>query len=47
MNELATLILVTHSAEVAAAASRRIEMRDGRIVSDRTCERICCVVVHL
>jgi putative ABC transport system ATP-binding protein len=31
---LATLILVTHSAEVAAAAARRIEMRDGRIVSD-------------
>jgi len=33
--QLATLILVTHSAEVAAAAGRRIEMRDGRIVSDR------------
>ncbi|HXA10382.1 MAG TPA: ABC transporter ATP-binding protein [Chthoniobacterales bacterium] len=33
--QLATLILVTHSAEVAAAASRLIEMRDGRIVSDR------------
>jgi ABC-type lipoprotein export system ATPase subunit len=33
--ELATLILVTHSAEVAAAASRLIEMRDGKIVSDR------------
>ena len=32
--QLATLILVTHSAEVAAAASRRIEMRDGKIVSD-------------
>ena len=32
--QLATLILVTHSAEVAAAAGRRIEMRDGRIVSD-------------
>ena len=32
--KLATLILVTHSAEVAAAASRRIEMRDGKIVSD-------------
>jgi ABC-type lipoprotein export system ATPase subunit len=33
--QLATLILVTHSAEVASAASRWIEMRDGRIVSDR------------
>jgi putative ABC transport system ATP-binding protein len=32
--QLATLILVTHSAEVAAAASRLIEMRDGKIVSD-------------
>ena len=29
-----TLIVVTHSAEVARAASRRIEMRDGRIVRD-------------
>ena len=33
--QLATLILVTHSAEVAAAASRWIEMRDGKITSDR------------
>ncbi len=33
---LTTLILVTHSAEVAAAASRVVEMRDGRIVSDRS-----------
>ena len=32
--QMATLILVTHSAEVAAAASRRIELRDGRILSD-------------
>jgi len=32
--QLATLILVTHSREVAATAVRRIEMRDGRIVSD-------------
>src|SRR5450432_4102920 len=32
--QLTTLILVTHSPEVAAAASRRIEMRDGKIVSD-------------
>ena len=33
--QLATLILVTHSAEVAAAATRLIEMRDGKIVGDR------------
>ncbi len=33
--QLATLILVTHSQEVAAAAARLIEMRDGKIVSDR------------
>ena len=32
-SEMTTLIVVTHSAEVAAAASRRIEMRDGRIVA--------------
>jgi putative ABC transport system ATP-binding protein len=31
----ATLLLVTHSPEVAAMATRLIEMRDGRIVSDR------------
>ncbi len=33
--KLATLILVTHSAEVAAAASRLIELRDGKVVSDQ------------
>ncbi len=33
--KMATLILVTHSAEVAALATRLIEMRDGKIVSDR------------
>lgn len=33
--QLATLILVTHSAEVAATAGRCIELRDGRIVNDR------------
>ncbi len=33
--QMATLILVTHSDEVAARASRRIELRDGRIVADR------------
>jgi putative ABC transport system ATP-binding protein len=31
--QLATLIVVTHSEEVARAASRRIGMRDGRIVT--------------
>jgi putative ABC transport system ATP-binding protein len=31
--QLATLIVVTHSAEVAAAASRGIAMRDGRLVA--------------
>ena len=29
-----TLIVVTHSDEVATAASRRVEMRDGRIAGD-------------
>ena len=32
--QLATLILVTHSAEIARTAGRLIEMRDGRIVGD-------------
>lgn len=32
-DKLATLIVVTHSPEVARTASRRIEMRDGRIMS--------------
>lgn len=31
-NQMATLIVVTHSDDVARAASRRIAMRDGRIV---------------
>src|SRR3954465_8761577 len=31
---LTTLIVVTHSSEVAKAASRRIEMRDGKIAGD-------------
>ena len=34
-DKLATLLVVTHSPEVARTASRRIEMRDGRIVADR------------
>ncbi|MEY2518598.1 MAG: lipoprotein-releasing system ATP-binding protein [Verrucomicrobiota bacterium] len=32
-----TLIVVTHSDEVARAASRRVEMRDGKIVRDSSC----------
>ena len=31
---LTTLIVATHSAEVARAASRQVEMRDGRVVGD-------------
>ena len=34
-DKLTTLIMVTHSVAVAQAASRRIEMRDGKIVDDR------------
>ncbi len=33
-DRLTTLVLVTHSAEVAAAAARLIEMRDGKVVND-------------
>ena len=32
--KLATLVVVTHSVEVGAAASRVIELRDGRVVTD-------------
>lgn len=32
--ELTTLIVVTHSDEVARAASRRVEMRDGKVLRD-------------
>jgi putative ABC transport system ATP-binding protein len=31
-----TVVLVTHSVEAAAVAQRVVEMRDGRVVSDRT-----------
>jgi putative ABC transport system ATP-binding protein len=34
LGRLTTLIVVTHSDEVARIASRRVEMRDGKIVSD-------------
>src|SRR5262245_1230978 len=32
--QLTTLILVTHSADVAAGTSRQIELRDGQVVAD-------------
>ena len=32
----ATLVLVTHDAELAARADRRISLRDGRVVADET-----------
>ena len=32
--KLATLIIVTHSEEIARAASRRLSMRDGKIVAE-------------
>lgn len=32
--QLTTLIVVTHSDDVARAASRRVEMRDGKVVRD-------------
>ena len=37
---LTTLIVVTHSQEVARAASRQVEMRDGKIVRDSLREHI-------
>jgi len=33
--QMTTLILVTHSSEVAAIATRKIELRDGRVAADR------------
>jgi len=32
----ATVVMVTHSAEAAALAERTVELRDGRVVEDRT-----------
>ena len=34
--EKTTLVLVTHDAELAGSADRRVTLRDGRIVSDET-----------
>jgi putative ABC transport system ATP-binding protein len=34
VEQMTTLIVVTHSDEIARAASRRVEMRDGKIVRD-------------
>ena len=33
----ATLVLVTHDAELAARADRRVSLRDGRVVGDEMC----------
>ena len=33
-DKLTTLIIVTHSEEIAQKASRRVEMRDGKVVTD-------------
>ncbi len=38
--KMATLILVTHSPDVAALASRLIEMRDGKILRDQPVARV-------
>jgi putative ABC transport system ATP-binding protein len=35
----ATLVLVTHDHELAAEATRRISLRDGRVVSDSEVEQ--------
>jgi ABC-type lipoprotein export system ATPase subunit len=35
-----TVIIVTHDGQVAATAGRRIEMRDGRLLSDRDAEEL-------
>jgi ABC-type lipoprotein export system ATPase subunit len=37
--QLTTLILVTHSDEVARTASRQVEMRDGKVASDSIAAR--------
>ncbi|MDG6108522.1 ABC transporter ATP-binding protein [Dactylosporangium aurantiacum] len=36
LGDTTTVVLITHNAEVAAAMARRVELRDGRVVSDST-----------
>jgi putative ABC transport system ATP-binding protein len=36
----ATLVVVTHDADVAARLERVVTLRDGRVVTDRTAARI-------
>lgn len=36
----ATLVLVTHDAELAALAARRISLRDGRVISDSSSDEV-------
>ena len=33
-NQGVTLVIITHDAGIAAACRRRVELRDGRIVTD-------------
>jgi len=35
-----TLVLVTHEADIAAYARRRIRFQDGRVVEDQTREAV-------
>ncbi len=44
---LTTLIVVTHSDDVAQAASRRVEMRDGKVVRDSACPFVIVLVLLL
>ena len=43
--QLTTLIVVTHSDEVARAASRRVEMRDGKVVRDSIAHFVIVLVL--
>ena len=44
---LTTLIVVTHSDEVARAASRQVEMRDGKVVRDSGSALVIVLVLLL